>query len=295
MVLRWILHSWGAFVSWLSLKSALRLGRALGWIYGSVIRYHRQDAIDALTRSFPEKNKKEILRIVSDMYANLGMNLIELCRLRKMNHDYFGQFIDVEGLEHVQDALDTRGKGALILTAHFGNWDLLCTVTPSPIIGFPITVITKEIKQKVLHDFWIATREKYGVKFVPKQNSYRRCLSALKKNELIGFILDQNMIDKEGVFVDFFGKPACTSPGLAFMSAQSKAPVIPAFIVRKPNGHHRVNIYPPIEPPKDRTPESIQAATQQYTKVIEDNIKKHPEQWIWLHRRWKTQPKANKE
>jgi KDO2-lipid IV(A) lauroyltransferase len=106
-------------------------------------------------------------------------------------------------------------------------------------------------------------------------------------------IIDQNMTRNEGIFVEFFGKNASTSPGLAYMAAQSKAPVIPAFMCRKPDGRHVLKFQPELEPPEDRTPESIHEATQRYTKIIEDAIREAPEQWIWMHRRWKTQPKGD--
>lgn len=269
-----------------SLPRALRLGRGLGWIYGTVLRYHRADAFDALRRAFPEKAPDEIAGIVRRMYANLGMNLVELCRLSRDAEFQLTRHV-FHGRDIVQRALE-RGRGVLILTAHLGNWDLLCTLTPR--LGFPLTVITKTMRNAEVHEYWIRLREQFGVRFVPAHNSYRRCLQALKRNEVVGFILDQNMIDKEGVFVEFFGRPACTSPGLAFMAAQSGAPVVPVFIVRQPDGSHHITAQPLLEPPTDREPATIRAATQLYTRVIEDAIRRQPDQWIWIHRRWKTRP-----
>ena len=272
----------------LPLPKALALGRGLGWIYGNIVRYHREDAIDALTRAFPDKNDQEIQVIVKQMYANLGMNMIELTRLAGFSAEVFSDdYIKIHGLEHVEAALK-RNKGALILTGHIGSWDLACTVTPR--VGYDLTVITKALKQEALNEVWQDIREKFGVKFVSAHNSYRACLKVLRKNELVGFILDQNMIDKEGIFVNFFDRPACTTPGLAFMSAQSKAPVVPIFIKRMPDGTHEAYIQPFIEPPPNRKPEAIQEATQVYTKILEEYIRENPTDWIWLHRRWRTQP-----
>ena len=274
----------------LPLPVALAVGRGLGWIYGSLIRYHRRDAEEAVQRSLPACTPAECADIIRRMYAGLGMNVVELGRLISMKEEQLDDYILLEGEEHIKEAL-ARGRGALVLTGHIGSWDLLCTITPR--YGYPLTVITKKIKQESLNQLWLDLRERFGVKFVPAHNSYRTCLKTLRQNELIGFILDQNMIDKEGVFVDFFGRPACTSPGLAFMSAQSKAPVVPAFIQRLEDGRHRVTVHPLIEPPAARDQESIQQATQQYTKVLEDYIRQHPADWIWLHRRWRTQPPAS--
>jgi KDO2-lipid IV(A) lauroyltransferase len=146
-----------------------------------------------------------------------------------------------------------------------------------------------------INKFWMNARSRFGLKFVPAHNSYRQCLSALRKNEIIAFVLDQNMIDTEGIFVDFFGKKACTSPGLAYMSAQSGAAVVPVFMIRLENGRHLIKAAAPIPPPPDRKPETIHAYTQLYTKVIEDVVREYPAQWTWIHRRWRTTPKYEKE
>ena len=285
--MKFIIQAICGFFSCLPLSVALAIGRRLGWIYGSAIRYHRQDAIDALRRAFPQKSQTEILDIVRRMYANMGMNLVEVLRLGKVTDEFLREVIEIEGEEHARTAL-LRNKGAIILTGHLGNWDLLASIVPR--LGYPLTVISKDIKNKGLNEFWMNIRQRFGVKFVPAHNSYRACLTALKKNELIGFILDQNMIRTEGVFVDFFGKPACTTPGLAYMSAQSAAPVVPVFMIRRENGRHLVKVLPPLDPPPNREPETMHEFTQRYTKIIEDFIRQYPDQWIWIHRRWKTVP-----
>ncbi len=282
-----ILKTLFSMVSRLSLPRALALGRGLGWLYGSVIRYHRRDAFIALRRSFPEKSEKDIRQIVHRMYRNLGMNFVELCRLTAMTQEDLKNLVTMDGEENVLEALKQK-KGVIFLSAHLGNWDMLCSFAPR--WGYPLTIITKNIKNKALNEYWMDIRQRFGLRFLPAHNSYRACLSALRKNELIGFILDQNMIRDEGVFVDFFGKPACTTPGLAYMSAQSGAPVIPAFMIRESGGRHRVKILPALAPPPDRKPETIQAATQEYTRIIEQMIREYPEQWIWIHRRWRTVP-----
>ena len=282
-----ILSAIAGFFSCLPLGAALAIGRGLGWVYGSVIRYHRQDAIDALKQAFPEKSRAEILHIVRRMYANLGMNLAEVLRLGKVTDEFLRESIEIEGEENGRTAL-LRNKGAVILTGHLGNWDLLASIVPR--LGYPLTVISKDIKNKGLNEYWMNIRQRFGVKFVPVHNSYRTCLTTLKKNELIGFILDQNMINTEGIFVDFFGKPACTTPGLAYMSAQSGAPVVPVFMIRRENGRHLVKVLPPLDPPPNREPATIREFTQRYTKIIEDIIRQYPDQWIWIHRRWKTVP-----
>jgi KDO2-lipid IV(A) lauroyltransferase len=288
-MLHHILKGLTRFFAWLSLPRALALGRGLGWFFGSVLRHRRKDAAEALRRSFPEKTEQERNAIIDQMYQNLGMNLIEEFRLPSVTKTYLDENILWENEAYSHNVL-TAGKGLLVLSAHLGNFDLLCTFAPK--FNFPTTVITKSIKNAALNKFWMDARSRFGLKFVPAHNSYRQCLSALRKNEIVAFVLDQNMIDTEGVFVDFFGKKACTSPGLAYMSAQSGAAVVPVFMIRLDNGRHLIKAFPAIPPPPDRKPETIHAFTQLYTKIIEDVIREYPDQWTWIHRRWKTTPKA---
>lgn len=269
------------------LAAALAVGSALGWIYGSVIRYHRRDAVDALTRSFPEKSGREIQSIVNRMYKNFGMNLAEIFRLAGGAFDETNARVKVEGAHIVDQALK-RGKGVLILTAHFGNWDLLGMFTIMR--GYHLTFISKDLKNKTINEMWMMLRERFGVGIIPAHNSARAALRVLRRNELLGFILDQNRPRDAGIFADFFGRPACTTPGLAIFSAQAQAPVVPVFIHRTPDGNHVIRALPAIEPPPDREPETIRKATREYNLIIENQVRQHPEQWIWLHRRWKTRP-----
>jgi KDO2-lipid IV(A) lauroyltransferase len=288
-MLLWVVRGISRFFSALPLHAALAVGRRLGWVYGYVIRYHHRDATEALRRSFPQKTAAELRHILKTMYLNLGMNVAEEFRMRRVTDQYLHDYVSWEGEEHVRETL-AKGKGLLVLTAHMGNWDLLCSIAPR--FNYPTTIITKNIKNDSINQFWMESRKRFGLKFVPAHNSYRQCLAALRKNEIVGFALDQNMIRPEGIFVDFFGKPACTTPGLAFMAAQSGAAVVPAFMLRQPDGRHLVRALPPIPPPPDRKPETILAYTQLYTRVIEDMIRQYPDQWIWLHRRWRTVPEA---
>jgi KDO2-lipid IV(A) lauroyltransferase len=221
------------------------------------------------------------------MFGNLGMNVIETLRLGSVSDATLRDSIVMEGEERLRAVL-ARGKGLLVLSAHMGNWDLLCTMAPR--LNYPTTIITKNLRNTKLNDYWMNTRARFGLKFVPAHHSYRLCLSALRRNEIVGFILDQNMIRDEGVFVNFMGRPACTSPGLAYMSAQSGAAVVPVFMIRLPEGRHLVKVLPEIPPPPDRQQETILSYTQRYTKAIEDMILQYPDQWIWIHRRWRTQP-----
>lgn len=269
------------------LSAVLVLGSALGWIYGAVIRYHRRDALDALRRSYPEKTEREIQSIINRMYKNLGMNQVEILRLAGGAVEETNNRITIVGKEIVDQALQ-RGKGVIIMSAHFGNWDFLPMFSAKK--NYVVTIISKEIKNKIVNDLWMLTRKRVGVNIIPSHKSAMAAMRVLRRNEVLGFILDQNRPRDAGIFVDFFGRPACTSPGLAILSAQVQAPVVPVFIHRTSDGNHVLQVFPMLEPPPDREAETVRKATREYTKIIEDQIRQYPEQWIWLHRRWKTKP-----
>lgn len=286
----WMVHVLEVITRWLAampLDRALKVGRGLGWVFGSVMRYHRADAFDALEQSFPEMKPHERRAVVRAMYANLGMNIMELCRVLAGRPDYPGNLISYEGTEHIE-AVRKRGKGVLVLSAHTGNWELMCAAAPDCVR--PLTIIAKDFRSKTFSGFWAHARRRFGLSILPPHNSYRECLRVLRRNEVLGFMLDQNMIVTEGIFVDFFGRPACTTPGLAYLSAHAQAPVVPVFMVREGERRHRCVFQRPIDPPPDRDPATIHAYTQQYTTVIERMIRERPDQWIWIHRRWKTLP-----
>lgn len=261
------------------------LGRVVGFVFGNMIRHHRKDAIEALARSMPELSPRECKRTINTMYHLQGINFMELIWYSSRGLSSVGEVIEVENVHFLEEAL-SREKGILALTAHFGNFELLPMATAA--LGHKMSVIVKPIKTPAVNEVMGDLRAHEGLTFLDRDHAYRDCLKALKRNEIVGMIIDQNMTRESGIFVDFFGEPACTSPGLAYMAAQSKAPVLPVFIHKKADGSYLLRVGRLIDPPVDRTPEVIQEATQLYTKVIEDAIREDPKQWIWMHRRWKT-------
>ncbi len=277
------------FFGHMSDDRALAWGRWLGRFFGQAVRYHRKDALDALRRAFPGKTTAEARRIANAMYEHLGMNGVESVRLPVVGRAYIERAIEWENIHILKEALK-EGRGVLVLTAHCGNWELSCTATP--VFGMPITIVVKRVKGRLLNEHVNALRTQFGLKVVPAQNSYRECLRALRRNEILGFVLDQNMTRDEGVFVDFFGRPACTTPGLAHMAARAQVPVVPTFIERLPSGRHLIRTLDPLPPPPDHEPDTLREATQTYTRIIENHIRARPEQWIWIHRRWRTIPLA---
>lgn len=257
---------------------------------GRVVRFRRVEVLDTLARCLPETTDVDCRHIANGMYANFGLSLTEGLRLAYGRPDPLLARVKVLNPEIVDQAAEA-GKGVLILTAHLGNWEMLAVAAARD--GYQASIVVKAIKGAAIEDMVVRMRERFGTELVPQRNAYRQCLRVLKKNQLLGFMLDQNMIRDEGVFVDFFGKPACTTTGLAHLAAHSGAVVVPAFCVRRPDDRGvDIQVQPPLPAPVDRSPEAIREATQVYTRAVEDMIRRYPGQWNWIHRRWRTRPLA---
>ncbi|MDD4342071.1 MAG: lysophospholipid acyltransferase family protein [Kiritimatiellae bacterium] len=284
----WCLKSVAKVVGRLPSRWASALARGGGWLLAHGVRLRRPYVLETLARSFPDKTAQELKALYVAMCHHQVLNVVEILQFAGGREAEIGARIDVRGQDIVSAALE-RGKGVLILIAHFGNYDLM-GLFASRLLGYPVTIITKIIKNKRLNTFWWGLRQKAGLKTLPSHNAYRACVRALRQKELVGFMLDQNRPQSQGVYVDFFGKTASTTPGLALMSAQTGAPVVPVFMRRLPDGHHRLEVRPPLEPPPDRKAETLRKFTAVYTSIIEDEIRRDPAQWLWLHKRWKSRP-----
>jgi len=279
-------------VSLLPLSWAMALARQCGWIMAHLVRLRRSYVLETLARCLPEKSEVERRRIYKEMCVHQAMNMVELMRFAGGKNAELDARVEARGEAHVKEARQ-KEKGVLILIAHFGNYDLM-GLYAAKLFAYPLTIITKTLKNAKLNQLWWEMRRKAGVKEVPALNAYRPCVRALRKNELVGFMLDQNRPTDQGIYVDFFGRSASTTPGLAFMSAQTGAPVVPVFMHRTPEGRHVLEVLPAIEPPPDRKGETLFAYTEKYTKIIEEQIRRHPAQWLWLHKRWKHRPVGEK-
>lgn len=253
---------------------------------------HRTTARENLERAFgsslPSEEKDRIARKVFD---NLAVMFFEFMRIPWLKPADIERLYDVEGIEHLKGAL-AKNKGVMIMTAHFGNWEMIAAYLG--LSGYHIDIVARDLDNPAVDEFvkWVRTRS--GNIVVSKNRAMRRLLRTLSGNGLIGILLDQNVASNEGVFVDFFGTPACTNKGPALIVAASGAAIVPTFIVRE-NSRHRVIFLPEVKPGAtgDKTLDALET-TARCTKVIEYMIRKHPDHWFWVHRRWKTRPPGEK-
>ncbi|MFH1379003.1 MAG: lysophospholipid acyltransferase family protein [bacterium] len=262
----------------------------LGSIAGGCVYYlplpARRIALTNLKRAFPDKAESEIKTIARNAFRNQGRNLFELFTFEKLTKTFIDEHILFEGKKSLEEAF-RKGKGILYLCAHFGNWELMGAGLS--LWGYPINVIARKIYINEINNMLVHLRNSAGVQVILRSEpqSAKKILRALKRNEVIGMLIDQDA-RVPGVMVNFFGIPACTPSGLAALAVKSSAAVVSGFLIR--NKHkHRLEITGPLEVINTGNYENdILQNTQNFTNIIEKYIRMYPEQWVWMHERWKT-------
>lgn len=275
-------------LGWLPSRGGLWLGRRLGDLAWVLLGRRRRTALDNVRSAFPELSPQKGRRICRRSCQHLGMVFVELCSvLARPLPTLLGRF-HVEGLEHLTGAMERYGR-ALFVTAHLGNWELLCAA--NHLTGYPLTVVVRPLDTPWLNALAERLRRKTGVELVAKRGALRPVLDALRRGRLVAILLDQNTARREGVFVPFFGRPASTSKSLAVLAIRTQTPVVPVFIRREAGGRHRIEVHPALPPPPANRGESaVVELTMQCTAAIEAAVRATPEQWLWLHDRWRTRP-----
>ncbi|MEW6324532.1 MAG: lysophospholipid acyltransferase family protein [Nitrospirota bacterium] len=274
-----------------------RLARYLGAWAGLAVygwdRRHRRLVQAQLRTAFPDWPAARIGRVAAQCYANLGRSAAEFARLGRADRETILGRVTVEGLEHLERAR-RQGRGVLCLGAHLGNWELLGIVCA--LLGHRLYPVVRPLHNPRLDRLVNGIRGRHGSAIVSKRadTAPRDMIQALRRGECVGILLDQNTARHQGLFVPFFGRPACTAKGLALMARRTGAPVVPMFIARVGSSdRHRVTIQPAIDWTRGPTiEEELVVNTARCTAAIERMVRAHPEQWLWMHRRWRTQPEA---
>ena len=274
------------FIYILPIRVGVKIGQTLGSLSFYILKKEREIALRNLDMAFDcHKSSGQKRLIAKKVFENLGKNFVEVISLSKFNKDNIDAYVKCRGRE-VIDSLVRQGKGGIVLTAHFGNWELLAHYFA--IKGYRINVIARHVRMEYFEKILDGIRKKHGVNVLYRDSSAKDVIRLLKNNEFVGIIPDQDMDSVSGVFVDFFGKQTYTPSGPAILNLLTGVSIIPCFIVRNTTGHEII-MERPLELNSTGDKErDILESTQLYTKVIESYIKKSPEQWVWFHERWKT-------
>ena len=251
----------------------------------------RRVGMQNLRMAFPEISDAERKRILRGVFKSLGRELAELCQFPRYSLDNVEQVVVYDGLENYQRAY-ARNKGVLFLTAHFGAWELSAFV--HSLHGHWLHIVMRPMDNPYLDHLLQSYRTMHGNQVVPKDDFVRGLLAAMKAGEVVGILMDTNMTPPQGIFVDFFGIPACTASGLARIALRTGAAVVPGFTIWDESmAKYRLRFDPAMELVRTGNLEAdIRENTQRFTKVIEDYVRRYPDQWLWVHRRWKTRPEG---
>jgi Kdo2-lipid IVA lauroyltransferase/acyltransferase len=256
-------------------------------------RRHVRIGMKNLSIAFPERSEAERARILRDSYINLGKGGAEYIRLAGFFHTRLRDRVAYDRYSYWKEvAAEHPGKGIIVLSAHFGNFELFACA--HAMHGHQISLVHHTQRFLAGDALMTFARERCGVEILRKHSAARAVLKALRSGQLVGVPFDQNAKRSEAVWVPFFGEPAATTSGLARMVAMSGAPVIPAFIVREKDGrHHRIEIQDEI--PIQRTGDAeadVLENTRRFVQTIEDMVRRYPEQFLWTHRRYRTRPRG---
>ena len=273
----------------LPLRFNWKLAEVFGRLWFQVDRKHRQIALNNLEIAWgDELSESQRRTIARKNFIHLAQVLLELPYLRKLTADKLEGFVSFHGLENFSNALQ-KGRGVLLLASHFGNWELMALAFS--LRYRPINIVVRPLDIPFLDTLISEIRTSGGNQLIPKKGSVRKMLRLLAAGDVVALLLDQNPAWYEGVFVPFFNEIACTNKALSTIALRTGAPVIPAFNIRQPDGSYRIVGEPEVvlQRSGDKT-RDIEENTAKFNRIIESYIRRYPEQWFWVHQRWKTRP-----
>ncbi len=264
------------------------ISKYFGAVWFLVDNKHRKIIYSNLRIAFgQEKTKREIQKIARAVFPNTIRMFFEYAWYYTRQPINYESHFSLTGTEHLKKAMQ-KGKGVIAILAHLGNWELLTAF--APMTGMQGTVVYRPLKSRAINRFIIENRNSTGVAFFPLHDALDAVQEALAQGHVIGLLADQNSGHRRGIFVDFFGEKACTGKGPAKLAMSTGAPMIPIFLHRGKT-KFVLEIHPELPVMNTGNEEAdIRYNTQIYTSAIEAVIRQYPEQWFWLHRRWKTRP-----
>jgi KDO2-lipid IV(A) lauroyltransferase len=269
-------------------RVALRLGASLGYLVGRCDQRHVEIAVENLRHAFPDWGESRRRRVAHGVYAHFGRILFDILWLSTRSPQRMLSFVDFEGIEHYRAAKE-RGRGILFITAHFGNWEV--HAVSHSIIHDPLGVVARPLDNPHLDARLCAFRRLGGNTVIYKRHALAQMLRLIRAGSAVAILIDQNVQAKDGIFVDFFGRAAATTKVAAALVLKTECTVLPCRAVLRDDGRYRLVYGPPMRwtATEDRRAD-ISRITQDLTHRIERWIRETPEQWLWIHRRWRTRP-----
>jgi KDO2-lipid IV(A) lauroyltransferase len=268
---------------------AVTAGRAMGRLAYAFGGRLRRTGERNLELAFPALGPRERARILRGSFTSLGRLLGEFSQLSRITPEQLRDIVEVEGLEHYR-AASAAGRGVIFFTGHLGAWELSCFAMSA--LGYPMSFLARRIDNERVDQMVEKIRTRFGNRLINKRAAARPILQTLRAGGTVGLLVDLNTQPHEGVFVDFFGRPASTTAGLARLARHSGAPVLPGFIPWEADRRRFVlHLHPPLAASwTDDESDDIRRFTARFTAVVEDYVRRYPDQWLWIHKRWHTRP-----
>jgi len=281
---RWLVEAVSAVVQPQPMVRVRAWGEALGRLAHRFAGSRRRVALDNLAHAFPGMPPAERERIVRGMFEHFGRMLLELIRFRTLTPAEMLALTEIEGEEHVLRAYE-QGRGMIFVGGHIGYWEQ--QGIEHAVSWKPISLMVRPLDNPALHALLEHIRTRTGNGVIYRQGSVRKVLRALADNRGVAILIDQHLHGSEAVYVDFFGRPAATTSIVGSLVQRTGAAAVPVFGLPLPGGRYRFVYGPPVPPPIDATPPAIHDFTQRCTDVIEEYVRKYPDLWLWMHRRWR--------
>ena len=264
-----------------------QLGTLLGLAFFLIDRVHRRVAETNLQTAFPNRSESDRRAITRAMFVHFGRLLLELLKFSTLDADGMRRRIEFTGREHAESAY-AQGKGVLFVTGHFGYWEI--QAIGHALEMHPVGVLARALDNPYLNTLLEQVRGKTGNFVIYRQGAVRKVLRALGARQGVAMLIDQHMHSPDAIYVDFFERPAATTSMLAALALRTGAPVVPVFALPLPGGRYRLIYEHPVPPPDPDAPDAIREFTQRCTDVLEMYVRRHPSQWLWMHRRWRDAP-----
>lgn len=259
-------------------------GAGLGMAFYTLDRAHRRVACNNVAAAFPTRTPAEQTAIVRGTFRHFGRLLFELLKFSTLSNEQMLARVEFEGEERVRSAY-AHGKGVLFVTGHFGYWELQALVHGLRLQ--PFSVMARALDNPGLHRLLEEMRTRTGNSVIYRQGTLRRALRVLQEGKGVGILIDQHIQSKDAIHVDFFNRPAATTPLVAALALRTGARIVPLFALPLGNGRYRMIYEHAIEPPPEGTEDPIHEITQRCTDVLEMYVRRHPDLWLWMHRRWR--------
>jgi KDO2-lipid IV(A) lauroyltransferase len=259
-------------------------GTALGLSFHLFDRRHRRTALANVAAAFPDRPASEQRAIVRRAFAHFGQLLFAMLKFSTMTPEAMLARVEFEGEDRVRRA-HAQGRGVLFVTGHFGFWEIQAMVHALRLP--PMAVLARELDNRALNDLLERIRTRTGNAVIYRQGTLRRVLRALQDGRGVGILIDQHILGRDAIYVDFFDRPAATTAAVAALALRTGAPVIPLFALPLGHGRYRMIYEQAVEPPSGEDADAVREFTQRCTDVLEMYVRRHPELWLWMHRRWR--------